>query len=485
MPVKILFVDDETDLELLIRQKFRRQIRRNELQLIFAYNGVEALEKLQADAEVDIVLSDINMPEMDGLTLLVKIAELNRILKTVIISAYGDMPNIRTAMNRGAFDFLTKPINFQDLEATIDKTLKEVQRLKEGEAARRRALELEQQNQFIRETFGRYLTNEVVTNLLDSPGGLKLGGEKRKVTIMMADLRGFMALAERLAAEQVVAMLNRYLETVVDVIMKYQGTINEIIGDGILVIFGAPIWQEDDAQRAVACAVEMQLAMQVVNEQNKREGLPEAEMGIGMNTGEVVVGNIGSYKRTKYGAVGNHVNLTARIESYTIGRQILISEATLKDAGANLRIDGQMQVEPKGVQEPITIHEVGGIGGEYDLFLPQKIDTLFPLEAEIPLQYTVLEEKHVGRTVCKGSFVKLSAKGAEIRVENPVEPLSNIKIWLTDINGEEVSGDLYGKVMDKPADSGNCFSVRFTSISPEVETFLQGVLASHPPENAA
>ena len=368
MPVKILFVDDETDLELLIRQKFRRQIRRNELQLIFAYNGVEALEKLQADAEVDIVLSDINMPEMDGLTLLVKIAELNRILKTVIISAYGDMPNIRTAMNRGAFDFLTKPINFQDLEATIDKTLKEVQRLKEGEAARRRALELEQQNQFIRETFGRYLTNEVVTNLLDSPGGLKLGGEKRKVTIMMADLRGFMALAERLAAEQVVAMLNRYLETVVDVIMKYQGTINEIIGDGILVIFGAPIWQEDDAQRAVACAVEMQLAMQVVNEQNKREGLPEAEMGIGMNTGEVVVGNIGSYKRTKYGAVGNHVNLTARIESYTIGRQILISEATLKDAGANLRIDGQMQVEPKGVQEPITIHEVGGIGGEYDLF---------------------------------------------------------------------------------------------------------------------
>jgi adenylate cyclase len=112
------------------------------------------------------------------------------------------------------------------------------------------------------------------------------------------------------------------------VILPYQGTIQELMGDGLLVFFGTPHWQEDDAQRAVACAVAMQAAMATVNETIGREGLPHVEMGIGIHTGEVVVGNIGSYKRTKYGAVGNHVNLAFQIESYTIGGQVLISEAT-------------------------------------------------------------------------------------------------------------------------------------------------------------
>ena len=476
MPAKILFVDDETDLELLIRQKFRRKLRRKELQLIFAYNGVDALEKLNADPEIDVVLSDINMPEMDSLTLLAKIADLNRLLKTVIISAYGDMQNIRTAMNRGAFDFLVKPIDFQDLEVTLDKTLQQVQQLKEGEQAREKALELEVRNQFIRETFGRYMTDEVVTSLLDSPEGLKLGGEKRQVTILMSDLRGFTNLSERLTPERVVAFLNRYLETMVNVITKYHGTINEIIGDGIFVIFGAPIWREDDAERAVACAVEMQLAMDEVNKQNRSDGLPEVEMGIGIHTGEVVVGNIGSRKRAKYTPVGHHVNLAGRIESYTVGRQILISEETLKDAGASLQISGQMQVEPKGVKEPITIYEVRGVGAEYNLLLPQEEETLITLEERLPLQYTVLEEKYVGRTIFTGAFLKLSAKRGEIQSETPVPPLSNIKMQLIAPNGEVIPGEFYGKILERPLDDCTGFSVSFTSISPEVEAFLQPLL---------
>jgi len=196
------------------------------------------------------------------------------------------------------------------------------------------AEQVELRNKFIRETFGRYLTDEVVSTVLESPTGLQIGGEKRKVTMLMSDLRGFTSMSERLPPARVVAMLNRYLTAMVEVIKKYQGTIDEFIGDAIFVLFGAPTWDEDDAQRAVACAVAMQLAMDGINEQNKREDLPELEMGIGIHTGQVVLGNIGSSERMKYGVVGSHVNLTSRIQSYTVGGQILISETT-----PNLRDD--------------------------------------------------------------------------------------------------------------------------------------------------
>ena len=183
----------------------------------------------------------------------------------------------------------------------------------------------------------------------------------------MTDLRGFTSLSERLAPQRVVALLNRYLTTMVSVIKQYQGTIDEFIGDAIFVLFGAPVWQEDDAQRAVACAVAMQLAMAAINEQNREEGLPEIEMGIGIHTGQVVVGNIGSPERMKYGVVGSHVNLTSRIQSYTTGGQILISEATRQEVGQILKLGKQTEVKAKGVEHPITLFEVLGIGGRHKL----------------------------------------------------------------------------------------------------------------------
>src|SRR6266566_2093940 len=176
---------------------------------------------------------------------------------------------------------------------------------------------------FIRETFGRYVSDDVVASLLDSPEGLKLGGELRRVTVMMSDLRGFTPLAERLTPEEAIRFLNDYLQTMVDLILRYRGTINEIMGDGILVIFGAPTAAPDDAERALACAVAMQQAMGGLNARNRERGLPEIEMGIGVHTGEVIVGNIGSERRMKYAAVGSAVNLTGRIESYTTGGEIL------------------------------------------------------------------------------------------------------------------------------------------------------------------
>ena len=191
---------------------------------------------------------------------------------------------------------------------------------------------------------------------MQSPEGLELGGEEREVTILMSDLRGFTALAARLTPREVIEFLNLYLEAMVDVISRYEGTIDEIIGDAILVIFGAPLACEDHAAKAVACGLAMQLAMAEVNQRLTAKGAAELEMGIGIHTGRVIVGNIGSLRRTKYAAVGSNVNLAGRIESFTTGGQLLISESTREAIKAPLRIDGQFQVEPKGAtRQPAVV----------------------------------------------------------------------------------------------------------------------------------
>jgi class 3 adenylate cyclase len=332
--------------------------------------------------------------------------------------------------------------------------------------------EVQQAVEFIRQTFGRYISEEVVASLLDSEEGLELGGAKRKVTILMSDLRGFTRFLERLTPEQAVAFLNRYLSMMVNLVLEYHGTIIEILGDGIMIIFGAPILRDDDALRACACAIAMQLAMEDVNQQNLRDGLPEVEMGIGVHTGEVIVGNIGSEKRTKYGAVGGDVNLAGRIESYTTGGQILISYATHVETADLVKITQTMTVEPKGVSEPITIYEVEGIGGEYNLFLPEHREALAPLKKKIPVRYTVLEEKFVTRTTYQGYFVSLSTKEAELMTENPVAILSNLKIQLIQNGGEVEIDDFFAKVLATKEDSRR-YLIRFTSIPPVELAFFQ------------
>jgi class 3 adenylate cyclase len=164
---------------------------------------------------------------------------------------------------------------------------------------------LAEMSTILKKMFGRYLSAEVMNSLIENPSALELGGERRSVTIMMTDLRGFTTLSERLEPEQVVNMLNIYFEVMVEVVLKYNGTINEIIGDALLIIFGAPQEMPDRAQRAIACAIEMQNAMAEVNRQSRSQGLPEIEMGIGLNETEVIVGNIGSSKRSKYAVVGS------------------------------------------------------------------------------------------------------------------------------------------------------------------------------------
>jgi adenylate cyclase len=322
----------------------------------------------------------------------------------------------------------------------------------------------------IRSTFGRYLTNQVVTSLLETPDGLKFGGDRRLATIIMSDIRGFSAISERCSPEKVVHFLNVYLETMADVITKYGGTIDEFIGDGILVIFGAPQQAKDDAQRAVACAVAMQLAMPKINQKLQILDVPMLETGIGINTGEVVVGNIGSIKRAKYGVVGSNVNLTGRIESYTVGGQILIAESTLQAAGAIVRVDGQIPIQPKGFQEPIMIYDVSGISGEYNLFLPKPEQPMYKLTSPLMVQLFILEGKHVAGNQIVGQLTKLSSKLAEIKTATPLPLLSNLKMNLISHADSSaiLSEDIYIKVTEQVGIEQNCYHIYFTSVPPKI-----------------
>lgn len=320
----------------------------------------------------------------------------------------------------------------------------------------------------IRKTFGRYLTDEVVATLLESPEGLKIGGKRAKITIVTSDLRGFTALSERLSPEAVVQVLNIYLEFMLDAIAQHQGTIDKFMGDGIVILFGAPTRRADDAQRGVACAVAMQLAMTAVNEKLAQLDLPTLAMGIGINTGEVVVGNIGSEKHTEYTVIGKEMNLAFRIETYTTAKQILISEATLKAIGsATLRIDGELQIKPKGVKELITVYDIGGIGEPYNLFLTKDTNIFIDLIAPIPIIYQIVDGKQVSANIFKGHLIKLSDQGALVQIENTdldtaLPNFINIKLnLLIDGNQEKLSEDIYAKISDKPATPGN-FYLQFT-----------------------
>jgi adenylate cyclase len=470
---KILVVDDVE----LNRSMLSRRLERKGYRVEMAEGGQEALDKI-SQGGFDIVLLDIMMPEVSGYDVLQEVRKTYTPLELPIImaTAKDQGEDVVSAFKLGANDYITKPIDFPVALARIETQLS---RKRAMEEARRLTVELERHNQFIRKTFGRYLSREVVESLLATPEGLRLGGEKRTITILMSDLRGFSALSEKLDPEQVVTVLNNYLGKMADIVTGHNGTIDEFIGDAVLALFGAPIAREDDAERAVACALQMQLAMREVNEENRRNGYPELEMGIAVNTGECVVGNIGSQKRAKYGVVGSHVNLTGRIESYTVGGQILISKATALAVASDLKLGEELQLGAKGFKEPVTVYELLGLGGQHGLELPARGEELRPLIREIPIQLEVIEGKHVSGKTIPGTLRSLSMREATISSERPVERLSNLRIRFTGLNGVIIPGDLYAKVTSSGDGEGeHRYTLRFTSVPEEIKSFLRSTLAN-------
>ncbi len=332
--------------------------------------------------------------------------------------------------------------------------------------------QLERRNRFIRETFGRYTSDDIVGVLLDLPEGLKLGGEKRKVTLLMSDLRGFTALAERLEATQVVALLNHYLSGMIEIIQKSGGTIDDIIGDAILVVFGAPVAMPDAAQRAVRCSLEMQKAMRGVNEHNLQRGWPEIEMGIALHTGEAVVGNIGSTKRSKYGVIGQPVNLTARIESFTVGGQVLVSPTLISAVNHGLILGDEVKVHGKGMRKALRCRELLGHEDHPELLLKEEEPIFTTLDDPVPFSYAVLTGKHLDEQMQPGTLVAISQRQAVVEVTDPLPPHTNIMLRLEVEAGEEESPGVYAKVMHPLDESGRRYVIHFTSVPPGVRAQL-------------
>ena len=342
---KILVVDDEADLEVLIKQKFRQKIRERQYEFVFAINGVKALEELLVHHDVDVVLSDINMPEMDGLTLLTKLAEQNGLLKSVIVSAYGDMDNIRTAMNRGAFDFVTKPVNFEDLELTVDKTIKHVTQMRE-------TMKAIKENNIL-----KMYVDETVLNFM---GGREfesslIANETVEATVAFIDICSFTSISENESPDTVVKLLNNYFDVIVKEIIAQGGYIDKFIGDAIMAVFRGDYHLDRGIDACLS-----------VN--SKINSLPSLhdnvqftpKVSIGINSGEMISGNIGSasLRRLDYTVIGDTVNIAQRLQSAAGPGQIVISETSyekVKEA-FNCRKVGEVSLKNKA--NPITFYEV-------------------------------------------------------------------------------------------------------------------------------
>jgi len=331
---------------------------------------------------------------------------------------------------------------------------------------------------FIRDTFGRYVTREVVQRLLESEEALALGGETRDVTILMSDLRGFTALTADMTPEGIIALLNRYLEKMIAILVDYRAVIDEIQGDGILAFFGAPEALPDHPAQAVACAVAMQASMDEINAVNAAEGLPHLEMGIGVSSGTVVVGNIGSELRTKYSVVGSPVNFTSRIEGMATAGQVLIGADTYNKIQGLVETGEVLQVRMKGIPGTVTLYEVRGLGPPFNLKLKERQEALVPLPERLAVHLDRIRDKVVIATLAKAWLTHLSETGAMTLFEGELAEWEDVRLHLLDTDGQQLPGRIYGKVtaLEPGADGLHQATVRFTSVGPEIRATIHQIM---------
>ena len=342
---KILVADDEMDLEMLIKQKFRQKIREQQYEFIFAVNGKDALEKIQQHPDVDIVLSDINMPEMDGLTLLSRLSESSPLIKAVIVSAYGDMDNIRTAMNRGAFDFITKPINFEDLSVTMEKTIHHVNQIRE-------TLKAIKENNIL-----KMYVDETVLNFMGSREfeSSLIANETVEATVAFIDICSFTSISENESPDNVVRLLNNYFDVMVKEIIAQGGHIDKFIGDAIMAVFRGQYHLDRaiDACLAVRAQIEkLPSASDIVSFSPK--------VSIGLNSGEMISGNIGSanLRRLDYTVIGDTVNIAQRLQSAAGEGKIVISETAYEKVKESFNCRKVGEINLKNKANPVMVYEV-------------------------------------------------------------------------------------------------------------------------------
>jgi len=331
---------------MLVKQKFRRKIRENTYEFIFARNGEEALQKVHEHPDLDIILSDINMPVMDGLTLLSRLPEANSLLKAIMVSAYGDMQNIRTAMNRGAFDFVCKPVDFDDLDLTMEKTIIHVKQLQETIKAIKENNILKM---YVDSNVLNFMTNKEFESSL-------LKNELLEATVMFIDVCGFTAITEQIPANEVVALLNGIFDKIVKEIIAQGGHVDKFMGDAVMAVFRG----EYHLDRAidVALAVKEQISNLEVALDGDKTYKPQ--ISIGINSGEMVSGNIGSasLRRLDYTVIGDAVNVAQRLQAIAKAGQIIITEEVYLKTTESFKCVQNGEFSLKNKAKPVNTYEV-------------------------------------------------------------------------------------------------------------------------------
>ena len=309
----------------------------------------------------------------------------------------------------------------------------------------------------VRSVLERYTSKDIAQAALEEYGGDKMGGKLVDATVMFCDIRGFTSLSADLSPATLVGVINHHFSVMDSIITKYNGTIMEFLGDGILAAFGVPKYNDDHAYRAVACAIEMQNAMTEVNDWNIQHNISPFEIGIGINSGLMIAGNIGSYKTMKYQCIGQQVNLAGRIEGFSVGGQVLISKNTLDHIDSEVRTKSFSSIVPKGSNKPLEIFDVCAVSGKYSVELKQEQTEMTPLNSPVPITYCMVDGKVVGSVFFNASILEISDKSALLKTEKKLKISDNIMI--------RNNGEIYAKVTDV---SNEGTTIRFTSkpISP-------------------
>jgi len=306
-------------------------------------------------------------------------------------------------------------------------------------------------------------------HVVEETTGLPLGSQALEVTVVLSDLRGFSVITEGYSPGQVVDVLNRYFDRMCEIIYRYGGTVDKFMGDCIMALFGAPVSRPSYIEHAACCAVEMQIAMDAFNKENEKLGMPTFYMGIGINTGEVIAGKIGSDLHSEYTVIGNEVNLASRIEAYTLRGQILISEKTFSRIKNLVRVENPIYVSVKGKREPTPLYELLSIGEPYNLQVPEReARRSLRVEVSIPFEFQILEGKVVRPETYEGRILNISSGGMFASTLAEVESYFNMRFRLEfNILGVK-SSDIYGKILRvKKSVELYEMNIEFTAINPQ------------------
>jgi adenylate cyclase len=299
--------------------------------------------------------------------------------------------------------------------------------------------------------------------------------QSREVTVLVTDLRGFTAVAEQYPPKLVIKILNRYFTRMCEIVFRYDGFIDKFMGDAIMVVFGLPECRPDDLERAVACAVEMQRTMLALNEQNSEQGYPRLYMGVGINTGEVVVGRLGSDLHHEYTIIGDAVNLAFRIEAHSLRGQVLLSEHSRHLAEAYIDCGPPNQVELKGKDKPMNLYELRATRHPHIMVVPRVESRRSPrVPVDFPISFQTLMDKTVTRTRHQGRAVDLSYYGLHAYLPVKLRSLSDIRISLSTSLMSRKGSYIYAKVLDTKQEKGGWLCrMEFTRIDEEGQAAIK------------